>query len=254
MERETTMAVHDWTRVDAGIFHDFHQAWNAELRGVLNGGLLPRDFYALIEQHAGRHIPDLLTLHVGHPSAPVPAPAGRVAVAEARPKVKRRLTAPTGPQRRTVAIRHISGHRLVALIEIVSPANKDRAESVRTFADKAVEAIELGVHVLMVDMFPPSRYDPKGKHSAIWAHFDDKPYDLPPGQPFTVASYLAVWPPEAWLEHLAVGETLPDMSLILTPDVCVNLPLGATYEAAYRTAPAFWREVLEGRREWATQD
>jgi hypothetical protein len=30
------MPVHDWTRVDAGIFHDFHNAWITELRNVLN--------------------------------------------------------------------------------------------------------------------------------------------------------------------------------------------------------------------------
>src|ERR1700731_4389964 len=107
------MPIHDWTQVDAGIFHDFHQAWNAELRGALNGGLLPPDFYALIEQHAGRHIPDLLTLHVTPPLTPLPPPAGGVAVAEARPKVGRRLTAPALPQRRTVTIRHVSGHRLI---------------------------------------------------------------------------------------------------------------------------------------------
>src|SRR6266446_6953011 len=109
------MPVHDWTRVDAGIFHDFHQAWNAELRGALNGGVLPSDFYALIEQHAGRHIPDLLTLHTGSASAPPPAPSGGVAVAEVRPKVSHRLTAPVVPLRRTIAIRHVSGHRLIAL-------------------------------------------------------------------------------------------------------------------------------------------
>jgi hypothetical protein len=26
------MPIHDWTRVDAGIFHDFHLAWIAEIR------------------------------------------------------------------------------------------------------------------------------------------------------------------------------------------------------------------------------
>jgi len=243
------MAVHDWTCVDAGIFHDFHQAWNAELRGVLNGGLLPPDFYALIEQHAGRHIPDLLTLHASPPLAPLPTPAGGVAVVEVRPKVSRRLTAPVSPQRRTVAIRHVSGHRLIALVEIVSPANKDRAESVSAFADKAAEALEAGVHVLVVDLFPPARHDPQGMHAAIWSRFDKVRYDLPADQQLTVASYLAAWPPEAWLEHLAVGDDLPDMPLFLTPDVCVPLCLAATYQAAYRTAPAFWRDVLEGRRE-----
>ncbi len=48
------MAIHDWTRVDAGVFHDFHLAWIGELRRVLNSGLLPPDYYALAEQIAGR--------------------------------------------------------------------------------------------------------------------------------------------------------------------------------------------------------
>jgi hypothetical protein len=242
------MPVHDWTRVDAGIFHDFPQAWNAELRGVLNGGLLPPDFYALIEQHAGRHIPDLLTLHTGRTPAPLPTPSGGLAVAEVRPKVSRRLTAPAVPLRRTIAIRHVSGHRLVALVEVVSPANKDRAESVRAFADKAAEALRAGVHVMVVDLFPPGFADPRGMHGAIWAHFDAEPCDWPAEKPLAVASYLAAWQPEAWLEHLAVGDNLPEMPLFLTADVCVPLPLDATYQTAYGKAPAFWRAVLEGRQ------
>ena len=28
------MPIHDWSRVDAGIFHDFHQAWTIEIRNA----------------------------------------------------------------------------------------------------------------------------------------------------------------------------------------------------------------------------
>src|SRR5215510_13070680 len=56
------MPVHDWSRVTAGTFHDFHLAWIAELRRALNGGLLPPGYYALAEQVAGKIIPDVLTL------------------------------------------------------------------------------------------------------------------------------------------------------------------------------------------------
>lgn len=35
------MAVHDWTRVEAGIFHAFHNAWIVQLQVRLNMGLLP---------------------------------------------------------------------------------------------------------------------------------------------------------------------------------------------------------------------
>jgi len=242
------MPIHDWTRVDGRILYDFHQAWNATLRGMLNGGLLPQDFYALIEQHAGRHIPDLLTLHASAHLGPLPTPTGGVAVVEVRPKVRRRLTAPATPPRRTVAIRHVSGHRLVALIEIVSPSNKDRVDHVRAFTEKAAEALRAGVHVLVVDLFPPGRSDPQGMHGAIWSYFDEEPYFVPADQPLTVASYLAEEPPEAWLEHLRVGDELPEMAHFLTAEVCIPLPLAATYDAAFRSAPAFWRDVLEGRR------
>jgi hypothetical protein len=54
------MPVHDWTRVEAGMFHDFHNAWITELRNALNGGLLPPDYYALGEQHAGHFVGDIL--------------------------------------------------------------------------------------------------------------------------------------------------------------------------------------------------
>src|SRR4051812_27207151 len=56
------MPIHDWTRVSAGTFHAFHNAWIAEVQRAMNGGLLPADYYALAEQVAGQVIPDVLTL------------------------------------------------------------------------------------------------------------------------------------------------------------------------------------------------
>ena len=38
------MPVHDWTRVEAGIFHDFHNVWIGQLRNTLNEGLLPEGY------------------------------------------------------------------------------------------------------------------------------------------------------------------------------------------------------------------
>jgi hypothetical protein len=35
------MPIHDWTRVDAGLFHDFHQSWTVALCNALNSGVLP---------------------------------------------------------------------------------------------------------------------------------------------------------------------------------------------------------------------
>ena len=42
------MPVHDWTRVDSGIYHAFHTAWAGEIQKALNGGLLPPGYYVLV--------------------------------------------------------------------------------------------------------------------------------------------------------------------------------------------------------------
>lgn len=247
------MPVHDWTRVEAGMFHDFHNAWITQLRDALNGGLLPPDYYALGEQHAGHLIPDVLTLHTskpnGAPPLPPVGPTGGLALAEAPPQVRRRLIGieSYSQRRRSLAIRHVSGHRLIAMVEIISPANKDRLESVQAFAAKTVDALDLGVHVLLIDLLSPGRHEPRGMHAAVWNYFDEEPYDLPVAEPLSLASYSAGPPVRAYVEHLAVGGSLPDMPLFLHAERYVNVPLEATYQAAYRGVPAFWKNVLEGR-------
>jgi hypothetical protein len=243
------MPVHDWTRVEAGIFHDFHNAWTTELRNAFNSGLLPPDYYALTEQHAGTYIADVLTLQAPSPAAPAsPSAAGVLGVAEAAPGTRHKLTASSASRmlRRTLAIRHVSGHRLIAIVEIVSPANKDRATHVEVMADKIADALEFGVHVLLVDLFAPGSADPRGIHGAVWERFAEEPSGPPPDEPLTLASYVAAPQAEVYLEHLTVGAALPDMPLFLHREHYVNTPLEATYQAAYRGVPAFWRGFLEG--------
>ncbi|MBI4604714.1 MAG: DUF4058 family protein [Planctomycetes bacterium] len=248
------MPVHDWTRVESGIYHAFHTTWTGEIQKTLNAGLLPPGYYVLVEQHAGRYIAEVLTLHSNVPPLeppPLPATAGGTAVAEAPPKVRRRqvIEPAARARRRTLAVRHVTGHRLVALVEMVSPGNKDRAAHVEEFATKASSALRLGVHLLVVDLFPPGPHDPQGIHGAILERLEppDASYELPVGEPLTLAGYAVGPQVEAYVEHLAVGHVLPQMPLFLQSDRYVNVPLEPTYEAAYRGMPAFWREVLEGR-------
>src|SRR5262245_2523591 len=57
------MPVHDWSRVPAGIFHDFHAELIIRIKHILNEGILPPDYYALAEQVAAGLGPDVLSLH-----------------------------------------------------------------------------------------------------------------------------------------------------------------------------------------------
>jgi hypothetical protein len=135
----------------------------------------------------------------------------------------------------------------VALLEIVSAGNRDRESHVEDFVMKAVSALEAGVHVLLVDLFPPGPHDPQGMHFEILQRLgqSDPLIDWPADEPLSLVSYSAGAEIDAYLEPLAIGATLHDMPLFLRPDRYVNVPLEATYQAAYRGLPAYWRGVLE---------
>src|SRR3954471_11762197 len=117
------MPIHDWTRVTAGTFHDFHLAWLAELRTALNDGLLPPDYYAQVEQVAGPIGPDVRTLQApeasGNESTGQPADGGGGGTAPLA--IGWRAAADLGDyvsRQRHLVIRHASGDRIVALIEV----------------------------------------------------------------------------------------------------------------------------------------
>lgn len=246
------MPVHDWTRVSAGTFHHFHTAWIAELAKSLNRGLLPPDYYALSEQVAGETGPDVLTLHAGKPPATADAdvPPGATAVAQAPPRVSITASADEAEiyarKRRTLVIRHSSGDEIVAFLEILSPGNKSSRRALERFLDKAAAVLLDGRHLLVVDLFPPGPFDPRGIHGALWADFSDEPYEPPPGKPLTLAAYSGGPIPRAWVEPIAVGSVLPEMPLFLDDDYYVNVPLEATYGESYESVPDRWRRVIEG--------
>jgi hypothetical protein len=209
------MPIHDWTRVIPGTFHHFHQTWIPDLARALNAGRLPADYYALAEQSAGEYVPDVLALKgavVREETAEVYAAAessAAVAVAEKPPAVRLHATAETDWYARkadTVVIRHTSNHRVVAMIEIVSPGNKSSRHALGKFVTKAVEMLEAGVHLLIVDLLPPGTFDPQGIHGAIWAEYTGEPFVAPPGLPLTLAAYIGAGEaPEAYIEPTAVG-------------------------------------------------
>ncbi len=94
----TTMPIHDWTRVYAGLFHDFHQTWSIYMKDTLNAGMLPNGMAALVERSAGskEFYSDL---------------ANRIVV------------------------KHQLG-RTIGIIEIVSPGNKDSKRAFQQFLDR----------------------------------------------------------------------------------------------------------------------
>jgi hypothetical protein len=242
------MPIHDWTRVDAGLFHAFHQRWIGSLCDALNMGGLPPDYFALAEQSIRGPIPDVLTLQLKAGKTPPPnAGSQGITVAVAPPQVRMVQTSEVSIYARKadrVTVRHRHGE-VVAVIEIVSPGNKASISELRAFVEKTSSLIQQGINVLVIDLFPPTKRDPRGIHAAIWDEIDNDEPTLPADKPLALASYDAGPVKTAYVEPVAVGDVLPDMPLFLKPEFYVPVPLEATYQTTWRVFPTALKTLFE---------
>ncbi len=245
------MPLHDWTRVSARTYHGFHTVWIGEIARVLNNGLLPSLFYAEPEKVAGDTGPDVLRLEIDSDiDLALPADAGGTALlTETQPQVTMTQTASEaevyGERRQRLAIRHTSGDRLVAYIELVSAGNKSSGRTLDRFLDKVCSVIEQGIHLLIVDPFPPGSLDPHGIHGAIWHELDPSaPFCFPDQRRLTAVAYHALRPPVAYVEPMAIGLPLPAMPLFLDVSRYVTLLFEPAYLAAFSAIPKHYRALL----------
>jgi hypothetical protein len=245
------MPVHDWTRVRAGIFHDFHREWITEIKRALNRTFQGTDYYALAEQIAGGVEPDVLALHRRirgpKPRKPAGQPPPVLALADSPPKIRFRIKSERtwyARKAKAVTIRHVSEHRVVAVLEILSPGNKSSRGALADFVGKAHRLLAAGIHLAFVDLIPPTKRDPEGIHPLIWGEDEDGLFHFSAARPLTCASYIADTGAEAFVEPVAFGDVLPNLPLFLTWGEYVPVSLEATYQAAIAEVPEFWREAL----------
>lgn len=207
------MPIHDWTRLETGDFHHFHQSWITYIADALNGGGLPPGYMALSERVTG-----------GSASS--------------------QLSQVYANRKDRVSIRNGRG-RVVAIIELVSPGNKSSRQAIRSFVEKAADILTQGIHLVIVDLFPQTPRDPQGIHKAIWDEFGDMPFDFLPDKPLTVASYIGGDSPTAYVESVGIGDLIPSIPLFLTEYDHIPCPLEATYMQAWAVFPAMLRELMD---------
>lgn len=240
------MPVHDWTQVDAGDFHAFHYFWIGALCHELNHGCLPPGFSALPKQRVPGPELDIVALETKTRKHGRKDRKGGTAVIETPPRTRIMEEAQSelyARQADRIVVRHKRG-RVVAFIEIVSPGNKGSRHALRSFVDKAVDLLEQGIHLLVIDLLPPSKRDPQGIHRAIWEEFADTHFKLPAGKPLTLAAYASGYLKKAYIEPIAVGDVLKDMPLFLEPDRHILAPLESTYQTAFSELPEDIQESL----------
>jgi hypothetical protein len=238
-----SMPLHDWSRVPSGLFHDFHQTWSIFIKAALNSGLLPKNLSALVEQRSGPRERDVLTIES---SRGIDASDSGIVTLEkpATTIVRRTNKHAYAAKANRVVVRHHLG-RIVAVIEIMSPGNKDGRSAFADFVEKAVEFMRQGIHVLVIDLFPPTARDPFGVHKAIWDHVVEEDFEFPDGKDRILASYEMGFVRSAYVEPIGVGESLPDMPLFIAEGMHIKTPLERTYMQAWNASTETVRQAVE---------
>lgn len=117
--------------------------------------------------------------------------------------------------------------------------------ALRDFVDKVSELLRRGIHLLLVDLFPPTPRDPFGMHKVVWDQIVDEDFTFPPGKDRILASYEMGLELTAYVEPTAVGDVLPEMPLFVASGLHVRVPLEATYNATWDVSPEAFRTAVE---------
>ena len=211
----------------------FHSAWATVIVQKLNGSLLPDGFSAephvrlgvQVEADVGTWQEDRTT------SAGNGQGAGTTVWAPSRPTLTLAVDF-ADLDLFEVQVRNPNGS-LVAIIELVSPANKDRPSHRKVFAGKCASYLREGVAVVVIDIVTDRKAN---LHHELMSFLDleaDSPMDR--SNLYAVAYRTIVlngqWRLEAWPEILSLGEPLPTLPLWLEEDLAVPLELELSYQA-----------------------
>jgi hypothetical protein len=217
-------------------WESFHAAWADAIMGQLNQ-LLPPRYFAAIHVHLGNRVEaDVAEFEQPQATEPGNGAAGGVATATWAPPTVTTTLAAVFPDSIEVQVFDTrDGAVLVAVVELVSPSNKDRVEARPAFAAKCSAYLQRGVGVVVVDIVTNRQADLYADLVSLLRQPEAAGYLA--GAPLHAAAYRPVRRQETnqidvWLRPLAVGEPLPVLPLALRGAGCVPLDLEAAYTEA----------------------
>jgi hypothetical protein len=198
-------------------WESFHVNWAGAMADALNDRLLPEGYFA--EEHA----------QLGARAATLPAqvwepPAPTMVVPAAFPD-----------SFEVLVFQGEGGATLVAAIELISPANKDRPAHRQAFAINCASYLCQGISLMIVDIVTSRQANLHNEMMRLLGNGDA--FALPD----KVVLYAVAYRPlvrdqteqiEVWPATLALGQTLPVLPLALDAELCLPLDLEATYTAA----------------------
>lgn len=236
------MALRDHFRPPLHPLHhweSFHSNWATRIADALNDRWLPREFIAEEHTHAGTRLEiDVATFERSSSATVITLSDergdGATTWTPPAPMHRLPLAVPDAFEVRVLA--DTGGATLVGVIELVSPANKDRAEQRRAFATKCAGFLHQGVSVVVLDVVTTRAANLHNEIIAALgvdrARMSDE-----------VALYGAAYRPvvrdgetevDVWCAPCEVGAALPVLPLRLRGDLFVPVDFESTYQEACR--------------------
>jgi len=215
-------------------WHAFHNAWATYIASNLNH-VLPEGYFAEPNVQFGIEI-DVATFEEPlqgryyELSGKMPVADNSLAWVPPAPA----QTFPFKPVSELVEISIFNeeeGPILKAVIELVSPANKDRSANRKAFVSKCLQYLQQGLGLIIVDVVTVRTAN---LHNELLTNIVASEQSHINAQLYTTAYRVVKHQNESsldiWQQKLELGQPLPIMPLWLQGSICLPVDLGATYE------------------------
>ena len=218
-------------------WESFHSAWANEIMRTLNRRVLPPGCFAEAQVQIGSQVEIDVATFEGGGKAPSSGNGdqGSVAVAAWAPPATSIVMPAVFPDEVEIQVfRNQGGAVLVGAIELVSPGNKDRKDSRRSFCAKCASYLAQGIGLVIVDVVTERSAN---LHDELIRFLEQaETFE------FSVRTdlYAVAYRPsrleekgqiEIWPAPLTIGQPLPTLPLALRGVTTVPLDLDATYAA-----------------------
>src|SRR3954453_21339151 len=221
---------------------ELHGMWPAVIVQKLFAHL-PDGFVAAPGVHLGTAFEiDVSAYEQDEPvAAPMPGVGGGVAVAPHAPPQPTLTMETELPDQDEYEVRIYDerhGRRLVAAIELISPANKDRPESRRAFVGKVAALLLRNVCVSLVDFVTIRDFNLYADVLEFIGGNDPALQSKPP-RLYAVTMRGRKRPRqrsllESWFYPMHIGQPLPTLPIWLDVDLSIDLELESSYEETCR--------------------
>lgn len=209
-------------------WHAFHNAWATYIAADLNHRL-PEGYFAEPNVQFGIEI-DVAAFE----ESPAYAPSAPETCQQAWQPPPPEQTVPFEPVTEAVEVSIFQteeGPMLTGVIELVSPANKDRAAHREAFVSKCEAYLQQGLGLVVIDCVTGRTAN---LHNELMTRISPLSTASMSGSLYSVAYHVVEHhgssSVDMWPHMLEVGQSLPIIPLWLHGEMCLPLDLNATYE------------------------